>query len=212
VSLEAVQTHALARELVLPPSARDLERELRAALRHASDTGRLRSTPGQILQYLRLLKEPPPSVAGQLAKRGLRGDAACIVGGDKNQDRDRTLQHFERDDGAWFDFSIIVRERRGALELLAYDFELRFPPGGGAPFVRFDLNLPAHHNEERELRAHMHLGSDDLIAPAPMMAPGEVLALFFDGLRRPEDRPKPRAPTAFELGWWRETLAAHAPP
>jgi hypothetical protein len=94
----------------------------------------------------------------------------------------------------------LARERRGALELLAYDFELRFPPGAGAPFVRFDLNLPAHHNEERELRAHMHLGSDDVISPALMMAPGEMLALFLDGLRRPEDRPKPRAPTAFELG------------
>jgi hypothetical protein len=112
-----------------------------------------------------------------------------------------------RDDDAWFDFTITVRKRGQELELLAYDFEIRFPPGRGAPFLRFDLNLPGHRNADRELRMHMHPGSDDILVPAPLMSPKEVLAIFIDELRRPTNRDQPRDPTKFEIGWYSATYA-----
>ena len=208
MSFAALQDHALSRSLALPANAKELRIELRRALLAASDNGDLRTGPSEIHRLLEVLPEPPPAVAAQLRSRGIRGNAYCIVGGDKNQERSRRLRHFERDDGAWFDFTITVREHPGHLELLAYDFEIRFPPGTGTPFLRFDLNLPAHRNEDREVRAHLHPGSDDVLVPALMMSPQEVLALFLRQLRRPAGREKSRAPTAFELDWFRATHQA----
>jgi hypothetical protein len=92
------------------------------------------------------------------------------------------------------------------LELLAQDFEIRFPAGAGTPFLRFDLNLPTHRNETRDMRCHLHPGSDDILAPAPLMSPLELLALFLDGMRWPQDR-KRRDPTAFEVDWFEQTHA-----
>jgi hypothetical protein len=215
MSFEALQAHALARDPQLPPRAKELERELRGVLRKASDLRALRTPPQDILQLVKILPEPPPNVAHQLRDRGLLGNAYCIVGGDKNQERDRELRHFTRDDGAWFDFTLTVREDGRQLALLAYDFEIRFPPGGGAPFLRFDLNLPEHRNEDRELRSHLHPGSEDILLPWPRMSPTEVLTMLVYDLRRATDRPKPRGPTAFEVDWFREThavLAARRPP
>jgi hypothetical protein len=203
-SLGALQNHALARELALPATAAALGRELRNALIQASNTGALRSSPAEIFQLIQVLAEPPPMVAEQLRERKLLRDAYCIVGGEKNQRRDPGLAHFVRDDGAWFDFSITVRQR-AALELLAYNFEIRFPSAMGSPFLRFDLNLPEHRNEHRELRSHLHVGSDDLYVPAPMMSPAELLGLLAHELRRPADRETWRAPTRFEIAWFLST-------
>jgi hypothetical protein len=156
---------------------------------------------------MQLLPEPPFQIAQELQARGLHEGAFCIVGGEKNQDRDRSLTHLARDDGAWFDFSITVRERGRQLELVAQDFEIRLPPGMGGPFLRFDYNLPAHRNEEREMRCHLHPGSDDILVPAPLMSSLEMLALFIDGLRWPEER-KRRAPTPFEVTWFQQAHAS----
>jgi|SRR6185436_8388415 len=171
MSLDAVQQHEIARELELPARARVLHRELRNALVGASNTGKLQTSPNEIHQLVQLLPEPPPQLAADLRVRELHAGAFCIVGGEKNQRRDRNLAHLARSDGAWFDFSITVRERGPRLDLLAYDFEVRFPPGMGMPFLRFDLNLPAHRNEERAMRSHMHLGCEDILGPAPRMSP-----------------------------------------
>ena len=208
--LAAVQDHTLSRTLQLPRRAKELQRALRTMLRQASDAELLRTAPHDIFQLVEVLGEPPASVKEQLRTRGLLDHAYCIVGGDKNQERDRRLRHFERDDGAWFDFTITVREHAQALDLLAYDFEIRFPPGTGAPFLRIDLNLPSHDNEDRDLRMRMHPGSDDILVPAPLMNPAEVLALLIYGLRMPPARDKPQAPTAFEVDWFRATHTAHA--
>jgi hypothetical protein len=140
------------------------------------------------------------------------GTAELLVIGEKNQERERAVPHLVRDDDAWFDFTITVRERGPALELLAYDFEIRFPPQMGAPFLRFDLNLPDHPNQTRDLRAHIHPGHDDLSAPAPLMHPLELITLLVDGLRRPPDRAAARTPTAFEIDWYGATHRALAPP
>jgi hypothetical protein len=45
-------------------------------------------------------------------------------------------------------------------------------------FIRFDLNPPGHPNEERELRAHLHPGCDDLLLPSLILEPLEALELM----------------------------------
>lgn len=207
MSLEAVQDYAVARTIALPPRAKELHRQLRSELIRASDTGSLRTSPAEIHRHVRLLPEPPQQITDQLREHGLHGEAFCIVGGEKNQSRDRDIAHLKRSDDAWFDFSIVVRQGGAQLELLAYDFEIRFPPGMGSPFLRFDLNLPAHRNEAREMRCHLHPGSDDIQVPAPLMSPSELLALFINGACFPADRTKRRTPTPFEVSWFQETYA-----
>lgn len=163
-----------------------LEREIRSHLVSACDNGILAMKPHEIFTKLKLSDsplDPGPEYKG-------------IYGGEKDLKRTGELPCFRRQDGAWFTFTITVRARRGqALELYAYDFELCFPERSdqeaGLPrFVRFDLNQPGHDNESKGLRCHMHPGHDDLIAPAPLMSPLEILDLFLsDALAVPE-RPR----------------------
>lgn len=200
-----LQRHTTARTITLPASAADLWRQVRTALFKARTAKKIVTSHKNIQNYVMLLDEPPPQVLDRLRKLNLHHGAFCIEGGVKNQNRDRTLPHFERNDGAWFDFTITAREQGGSLNLLAYDFEIRLKPGMGAPFLRFDLNLPEHPNEQRELRCHMHPGSDDVLVPAPMMNPLEVLYLFTHEARPTVGR-KPRTPTDFEVGWLKATL------
>jgi hypothetical protein len=208
--LEALQRHTTARIIPLPATAVDLWRRIRAALIKASNARKIVTSPKEIEKYVALLDEPRPQVLDSLRKRDLHRGAFCIAGGEKNQNRDRGLPHFERDDGAWFDFTITVREQDDGLQLLAYDFEIRLMPGMGASFLRFDLNLPEHANQQRELRCHLHPGSDDMLVPAPMMSPLEVLDLFTHGARTPVGR-KPRTPTEFDVGWLQQTLEGATP-
>jgi hypothetical protein len=78
----------------------------------------------------------------------------------------------------------------------------------GAPFLRYDLNFPQHDNAERDLRCHLHAGSDDVLLTAPLMAPAELLAVFIEGAQLPGDRSR-RTPTAFEAAWFEATHALH---
>lgn len=214
--LGALRAHTNGRSLELPASAAELRRDLRTALVQGRQARKIVTSMEQITRQVTILKEDQVRTDfGKLFKelhaRDLHRGAFCIFGGVKNQGRDASLPHFERSDGGWFDFSITVREARGGLELLAYDFEMRFAPGMGAPFIRFDMNLPDHRNDQRDLRCHLHPGSDDVLVPAPMMSPSEVLAFFIDGARLPADR-KPRSPTDFEVGWLRQSLQRASPP
>jgi hypothetical protein len=203
MSLDAVQDHTLEREIVLPSRAKALWLELRNALIAASNRRLLRTSPGAILKQVRMLDEPPPMLAEQLSTHKLREGAYCIVSGDKSYDRDRSTAHLVRDDGAWFDFTITVREHAGKLDLITYNFEICFPYAMGAPFLRFDLNIPEHRNQQRELRSHLHPGSDDIYVPSPKMHPAELIALFVSGLRRPASRVDWRTPTPVEIQWYR---------
>lgn len=72
---------------------------------------------------------------------------------------------------------------------MGYDFELRFPGLQPPTWIRLDLNLPGHDNDEDGLRSHLHPGNEDLQAPAPMLSPLELLDLFLHGFR---GRDKPR--------------------
>lgn len=202
MSLDAIQAYADARKLELPRQAKLLCRELRNMLIAAFDAGMLRTSHNEVYGLVRVLREPPPVIAEQLRSRSIARNACCIVGGEKNQDREHAVAHLKRSDGAWFDFTITVREHARELELLAYNFEIRFPSAMGTPFLRFDYNLPGHDNE---LRAHLHAGSDDVYMPAPLMSPAELITLFIEGLRRPANREKWRTPTPFEIEWFRST-------
>lgn len=112
-----------------------------------------------------------------------------IVGGEKNQKRRKDIPHFERYDGCWFDFAIILDETKLPTKIIGFNFEIRFPENYSPSFLRFDLNPPAHDNEERQMRFHMHPGSDDIMIHSPPMTPIEILHLFLYGLELPE---KPR--------------------
>lgn len=206
MSLAKLQMYVTDRRLDLPQRAKDLFRDLRAELIEASNAKAILESPQDVFQRIKLLPEPPAQILDHLRERNLHEHAFCILGGEKNPSRDRQIRHFQRSDDAWFDFSIVVRERSERLDLLAYDFELRFPPGLGVPFLRFDLNLPQHANEDRDIRCHLHPGSDDILVPAPLMTPSELLTLFLEGAQLPAGRVR-RAFTAFEAAWFERMYA-----
>lgn len=118
-----------------------------------------------------------------------REDVIAVIGGvEINRDRSRDKPHFPRADGAWFDFHIHLNpyrgdrpELRGSLELLGYGYEIRFPEESfdtDIRWLRFDLNHPAHANEDRAMRCHLHPGDEDLQVPAAVMHPLEALELL----------------------------------
>lgn len=117
-----------------------------------------------------------------------------LVDGKKPFKRDLKDARLVRSDGAWLHFTLTLRCGKGKKgknkveELWAYDFELVFPDGEHPAFVRFDLNEPDHENEAREIRSHMHPGNDDLLVPAPVMTPEELLDVLVRRLRNTRDR------------------------
>lgn len=175
---KSLQQRVLGAAIELPENHKKLHSELRKILLDAYDD--------------ELLKTPPAGIHRMLKRdRAAESNHYVIVGGEKNFRRDKSLSHFERDDGAWFDFAITVAQPgRRAMELIGYNFELRFEREGGPRFIRFDLNEPSHPNEDRDIRAHVHPGDDDLQVPSPLMSPSEVLQILLHDLRPP---PKPRS-------------------
>lgn len=190
--------------LELASSSKALFEEIRGMLVRARKLDNLATSEDQVRALVRrIASHEVPKVHQALLQQRLHEGAFCILGGVKNFHRDEAVPHLRRADGAWFDFSITVREGRGSVELLAYDFEIRLPPCHGAPFLRFDLNLPGHGNEARELRCHLHPGCDDILLPAPLMTPQEVLTLFLEGL----SARRGRAPSRLEQQWYQETVS-----
>lgn len=99
----------------------------------------------------------------------------------RNQERSKDVPHFERSDGCWFDFSILVDESQKPAEIVGFGFEMRFPDRDAVEFLRFDFNLPNHDNDDRGMRFHVHPGSDDFAIHSPPIAPLEILQLFLYG-------------------------------
>lgn len=112
-----------------------------------------------------------------------------VLGGEKNFKRRRDIPHFERFDGCWFDFAILIDENPKPAEIIGFDFEIRFPDDYPVNFLRLDLNTPGHDNDLRGMRFHLHPGSDDFMIHAPPMHPVEILHLFLYDLSIPE-RPR----------------------
>lgn len=168
----------------LEPTAEKIYEQVKRALISGYSREHLRTPPHKIAQLLKLDRLPR-----DLPLQATHG----IVGGPRVKDFSRRLsagELFERHDGALFNFAIILGQGSNTPELLAYDFELRFPEVDvekrRAPrFVRFDLNLPGHDNAGTGLRCHMHPGNDDLQAPSALMTPVELLELFLYGLTLP---------------------------
>lgn len=85
----------------------------------------------------------------------------------------------------------MVDETPKPAEVIGFSFEFRFPDDyHQVKYLRFDLNLPSHDNEERGMRFHVHPGSEDFMIHSPPMSPLEILHLFLYGLSIPE---KPRS-------------------
>jgi hypothetical protein len=119
-------------------------------------------------------------------------DIVEILGGQRNFKRLKSLPHFERFDGCWFDFAILIDQKPNPINILGFNFEIRFPDEMPVQFLRFDLNLPGHNNQDRGMRFHLHPGSDDLMVHSPPMSPLKILHLFLYGLPIPEKLRTPR--------------------
>lgn len=150
-------------------TARELWREIRSYLIKAANA---RLLDGGEAGVNKMLKRAEPRI----------GIFEIAVGNRRNFHRDETLPHFRRTrDHAWFDFQLLIADRDGGIDILAYDFELRLTNGS---FVRFDLNPEGHGNEDIGLRSHVHINSDDdgMSLPAPVMSPIELLDVMVHGL------------------------------
>jgi hypothetical protein len=199
-TLGELQRHMDSRDLALPKTASELHRQLRKLLFRAVDERLLSSQIHDINANFVCISAEEDLATKLLVSKSRRGFVIGIA--DKNQERSRASKHFVRRDNCWFDCSFTVIETSEGLQLAAYSLELRLCPGMGVPFVRYDLNPPGHANELRELRCHMHPGSDDIMLPAPLMTPAELLTHFVTPATTFR---KQRTPTEFELDWLRET-------
>ncbi|HRI65815.1 MAG TPA: hypothetical protein PK156_16325, partial [Polyangium sp.] len=109
----------------------------------------------------------------------------------RNQKRTKSFPHFERPDGAWFDFALIARaDLNQPIEIISYSFELRLddvkwqsrPAHERVPaYVRFDLNPHDHPNATLGHRCHVHIGSEAFSMPSAWLSPLEILDLFIRG-------------------------------
>lgn len=116
-ALVELQSYAIDRSMTLPTTARKLLAELRTILWKACNGRKILASPRFIDDNVKLIT-PPKKINDQLKQQQLDKGACCIVFGDqKNQERNRNLPHIERNDGAWFDFTITVREANDGLEL-----------------------------------------------------------------------------------------------
>jgi hypothetical protein len=172
---DEIQHRSIKSTLLTVPKAKELYTQIFKCLNTASNEKILKTK----LQEIRSLLKMAPD----------KGKTA-IVGGERNFKRRKEIPHFERVDGCWFDFSILVDEALKPAEIIGFDFEIRFSENSLVGFLRLDLNLPNHDNEERGMRFHIHPGSDDFMIHSPPMSPLEILHLFLYGLPMPE---KPRS-------------------
>jgi len=158
----------------MPKKPSALRAAILKCLMQASNTRILQDGPHEIQRKVKL--KPDANKPDWIVLEG------GLVDGTRFGEKD----HFKRDDGALIDFSITVQQGAEAVELVAYDFVIELPAGLGPPFLRIDLNKPETDNEHIGLRSHMHSGvnEDQLIVPAPVMSPVEILTLFLYHLRR----------------------------
>jgi hypothetical protein len=118
----------------------------------------------------------------------------AVIDGGARAERWTATNQFRRDDGACFNFFVMVRypPPTASPELIAYHFNLAFPDGRAPSFVRFDLNEAEYAKpEERDalqspLLCHVHPGRSKMTIPTPLLAPWEILdLLLYEHLRRP---------------------------
>ncbi|MFN7716444.1 MAG: hypothetical protein ACK5QS_13330 [Pseudanabaenaceae cyanobacterium] len=177
-----VQERSLSNTSLNVKNAKILRAEILKCLTLASDE---RIVLNRLDQINKLLKLRPSSVIPQ------KGYSE-IMGGDKNQKREFHVPHFKLNNGCWFDFAITIDETCKPAQIIGFDFEIRFPQREGetkVPFLRIDLNLPDHNNDQRDIRFHLHPSNDDIMIHSPPMSPLEILHMFLYGINIPD---KPR--------------------
>jgi hypothetical protein len=160
----------------MPATAAKLFEQLKRGLLGAYRSEHLQTPPHDIPKLLRL-------------EQSSQDDIWEIMGGKKDFGRASRDDQFERRDGGLFNFAVTVARCQGrqSLDLVAYNFELRFASGDQVPrFMRFDLNTPEHENNQSGMRCHLHPGHDDLQAPSAFLAPVELLELFLYRLALPD--------------------------
>lgn len=159
---------------VLPPAFWELRQNIRRVLEQAHMDGCLKQPSKDIRPPLYQSKEPD-------------GYGVAVITGGRRSETWADGGQFERDDGARFNFSIVVsyqeskpNEPPKAPSLIAYHFNLAFPDNRVPAFVRFDLNEAKFASESRDaarspLLCHSHPGHSDMTVPSPILAPEEVL-------------------------------------
>jgi hypothetical protein len=152
-----------------------LKTQILKLLTQANDEGKLKTKLHEIHDLLKLEKSTQHGA-----------DVFEILGGQRNFKRLLDIPHFERADGCWFDFAILIDQKPKPAEIIGFNFEIRFPEAVPVRFLRLDLNLQGHNNQDRGMRFHLHPGSDDLMVHSPPMSPLEILHLFLYGLPIPE--------------------------
>lgn len=181
-----LQTRILAGQPALDDlTTDDLWRSIKRALSNAYDQELLATSPYEIHAFV-----PKPSKTNN--KVEIHGG---LVDRRKPFARKPEQARIKRSDGAWLHFTLTLEclsKSKKVKRLWAYDFELVFPAGHSPSFVRFDLNEPGHPNEAREVRSHMHPGNDDLLLPAPVMSPEELIDVLIRRLRTNRSDAKPR--------------------
>jgi hypothetical protein len=165
----------------------DVLRRIRRFLLSAYDEELLTNPLNEIYEYV-------PNITASRDKVMITGG---LIDGKKPFARSSDQARIKRSDGAWLHFTLTFRcsakgKKDKIEELWAYDFEIVFPDEHSPSFVRFDLNEPEHENEEREIRSHMHPASDDLLVPAPVMTPEELLDVLVRRLRNSRGPEHPR--------------------
>ncbi|PZO41687.1 MAG: hypothetical protein DCF19_08990 [Pseudanabaena frigida] len=174
-----IQERSLGNTLLEVKSAKVLRAEIVKCLTSASDDKILNAKLDEILKLVKM------SPSSQVPKSGYQE----IMGGDKNQDRELNIPHFKLYNGCWFDFAITIDETTRHAQIIAFDFEIRFPKREdeiAVPFLRIDLNLPDHNNDERNIRFHLHPSHDDIMIHSPPMSPLEILHMFLYGIKIPD--------------------------
>ena len=172
---EDVQERLLEKTDLTVKSANFLRSEIFQCLTTASNDGLLNTKLNVIYKLLKITKPTKGIIE--------------VTGGQRNFTRLKEIPHFERFDGCWFDFAILVDENIKPAKIIGFNFEIRFLEDNPTKFLRFDLNLPEHNNEDKGKRFHLHPGNDDLMVHASPMSPLEILHLFLYDLKMPE-RPR----------------------
>ncbi len=172
---EDVQARLLKITPLTVESANILRTKIFQCLTTASNEGILKTKLNEIYKLLKITKPTKGIIE--------------ITGGQRNFNRIKEIPHFERCDGCWFDFAILVNENFKYPQIIAFDFEIRFLKDNPTEFLRFDLNPLGHNNDDKGKRFHIHPGNDNLMIHASPMSPLEILHLFLYDLKIPE-RPR----------------------
>lgn len=162
---------------VIQSSAKELWKKVNATLQKAVQAELLKTAPYDVSRLLR-----PVSESG---RRGGGGTYEFSCGPIQDELKlPNSRDCLVRDDGAVITFSVTIAEQPGrvGLELIAYRFDLTFPPGSDGPrFIRFDLD---QRHEQDGLRSHVHPGLADGRLPSPILDPIEVIHFLLVHLRR----------------------------